>query len=88
MLNTRNNYSVMHDHNYYYKNKIKSQEPNGQTYLKYYDILINDCDKYDTTCCVIDISSDEENYIDDNKPLSELLKIEYEKDIQLEVRFF
>jgi len=86
MLNTRNNYNVMHDHSYY-KNKKKNQRSNGQTYLNHSQIL-NGIDEYDTIWCVIGISSDEENDIDNNMPLSEILKIEYEKDLQLEVGLY
>eukprot|EP00102_Acyrthosiphon_pisum_P026131 XP_016663341.1 PREDICTED: uncharacterized protein LOC107884866 [Acyrthosiphon pisum] len=82
MLNIRKNYNVTHDHNYHLKNKQKCQQHNGKKYLNHSEILINDYDGYGTipNWCVDDISGDEENYTEDMS-LSEILKIELEKDL-------
>jgi len=89
MLNTRNNYNVTHDHNYHLQNKQKYQRPNGQKYLNHSEILINDYDEYSTipNWCMVEISGDEQNYNKDMS-LSEMLKLELEKDLLHKVRLY
>jgi len=85
-LNTRNHYNVTHDHSYHLKNIHKCQRSNGQKYLNH--SVINDYNRYDIpNWCVVNISSDEENYTKDMS-LSEILKIELEKDLLHKVRLY
>jgi len=82
---------VMHDHNYYLKNKQKCKRSNAQKYLNHHEILLNDdYDEYSTTTnylCVVYNSSEEENDIED-MPLSKILKMELEQDLLPEVRLY